>query len=218
MVLQDRAKATREAIIVGAAAVFEEHGYGSASLTQVSDAAKVTKGALYFHFQSKEDLARAVIEEQHRIVVAESETLVIPDRPALPTMILLCRVFGLKLVHEPVVRAGIRLTLEATAFGEPVQGPYEDWIAVMEQLTERAKREKQVRSSVDSAALARYLVASFTGVQMVSGVLTGRADVMQRIEEMWAILLPGLMHEDFNEDPQTLSGLVSAGGPGPRQG
>ena len=211
MVLQDRAKATREAVIFGASAVFEEHGYGGASLTQVSEAAKVTKGALYFHFQSKEDLARAVIEEQHRIVVAESEALLAENRLALPTMILLCRAFGLKLVHEPVVRAGIRLTLEASAFGQLVQGPYLDWIAVMEQLTDRAKRERQVRSSVESAAFARYLVASFTGVQMVSGVLTGRADVMQRIEEMWALLLPGIMHQDFHEDPRALSGLISAG-------
>ncbi|WP_211878424.1 ScbR family autoregulator-binding transcription factor [Pseudarthrobacter albicanus] len=209
MVLQDRARATREAIIAGAAAVFEEHGYGSASLAQVSNAARVTKGALYFHFQSKEDLARAVIEEQHRIVVAESEGILAEHRPALATMILMCRAFGLQLVHEPVVRAGIRLTLEATAFGQPVQKPYEDWIAAMEQLADRAKEEKQVRSSVGSAALARYLVASFTGVQMVSGVLAGRADVMQRIEEMWAILLPGIMHEDADEDPQALSGLVA---------
>ena len=75
MVRQDRAKATREAIINGAAAVFEEHGYGSASLTQVSEAAGVTKGALYFHFKSKDDLARAVIEEQHRIAVAAGESI-----------------------------------------------------------------------------------------------------------------------------------------------
>lgn len=217
MVLQDRARATREAIIAGAAGVFEEHGYGSASLAQVSDAAKVTKGALYFHFQSKEDLARAVIEEQHRIVVAESERILAEHRPALVTMILMCRAFGLQLVHEPVVRAGIRLTLEATAFGQPVQKPYEDWIAAMEQLTDQAKEEKQIRSSIDSAALARYLVASFTGVQMVSGVLAGRADVMQRIEEMWAILLPGIMHEDSHEDPQALSGLVATEIPRPRR-
>ncbi|RKR30180.1 ScbR family autoregulator-binding transcription factor [Arthrobacter oryzae] len=209
MVLQDRAKATRGAIIIGAAAVFEEHGYGSTSLTQVSEAAGVTKGALYFHFQSKEDLARAVIEEQHRIAAAEGERIVAEDLPALTTMILMCRAFGLQLVHEPVVRAGIRLTFEATAFGAPVRGPYEDWIAVMEQLTGRAKTELQIRPSVDAGAFARYLVASFTGVQLVSGVLTGRADVMQRIEEMWEILLPGILHEDFHEDARTLSRLIS---------
>jgi AcrR family transcriptional regulator len=210
MVLQDRAKATREAIIAGAAAVFEEHGYGSASLTQVSQAAKVTKGALYFHFQSKEDLARAVIEEQHRIVLADGQAILADRHPALTTMILMCRTFGLKLIHEPVVRAGIRLTLEATAFGQPVRGPYEDWIETMEQLTEQGREEKQIRSSVTSAAFGRYLVASFTGVQMVSGILTDRRDVMQRIEEMWAILLPGIMHEDYDQDPLALARLISA--------
>lgn len=210
MVLQDRARATREAIVAGAAAVFEEHGYGGATLTQVSDAAGVTKGALYFHFQSKEELAKAVIEEQHGIVLAASESILADGRPALTTMILLCRMFGLHLVHEPVVRAGIRLTLEATAFGRPVRGPYEDWIAAMEQLVDQGKKEQHIRSSVAPAALARYIVASFTGVQMVSGILTGRADVMQRIEEMWSILLPGIMHEDFNQDPDDLSGLISS--------
>lgn len=215
MVLQDRAKATREAIIAGAAVVFGEHGYGSASLTQVADAAQVTKGALYFHFHSKEDLARAVIKEQHRIVVADSEAILAESRPALATMILMCRAFGLHLVCEPVVRAGIRLTLEATAFGQPVRKPYEDWITTMEHLADQGRKERQIRPSVDPAALARYLVASFTGVQMVSEVLTGRADVVQRIEEMWALLLPGIMHEDFHEDPRALSGLVSADVPGP---
>lgn len=210
MVLQDRARATREAIIAGAATVFEEYGYGSASLTQVSEAAAVTKGALYFHFSSKEDLARAVIEEQHRIVLSESEAILAKHQPALQTMILMCRAFGLKLVHEPAVRAGIRLTLEWSASGLPVRGPYEDWIVVMEQLTQRGKADGQIRPSVAPAAFARFLVGSFTGVQMVSGVLTGRADVMQRIEEMWAILLPGIMHEGLHQDPQTLAGLVSA--------
>lgn len=210
MVLQDRAKATRGAIIVGAASVFEEHGYGSASLSQVAEAAGVTKGALYFHFHSKEDLARAVIEDQHRIAAAGGERILAQDLPALTAMILMCRAFGLQLVHEPVVRAGIRLTFEATAFGPPVRGPYEDWITVMEQLTGRAKTELQIRPSLDTGAFARYLVASFTGVQMVSGVLTGRADVMQRIEEMWEILLPGIMHDDFLEDPRALSRLTSA--------
>jgi AcrR family transcriptional regulator len=216
MVLQDRARATREAIIAGAAAVFDEHGYGSASLAQVAEAAKVTKGALYFHFQSKKDLATAVIEEQHRIVMAASEGILAGHRPALPTMILMCRMLGLKLMHEPAVRAGIRLTLEATVFNQPVHGPYQDWIAVIEQLTDRAKEERQIRPSLDSAAFARYLVASFTGVQTVSGVLTGRADVLQRIEEMWAILLPGIMPEDSSGDRQALAKLVTGGTPGPK--
>jgi AcrR family transcriptional regulator len=209
MVLQDRAKATREAIVAGAAEIFEEYGYGSASLNQVSHAAQVTKGALYFHFQSKDELARAVIEEQHRLVVQDSGRILAEKRPAVESMILMCRAFGLRLVHESVVRAGIRLTLEATAFGHAVQQPYEDWILTMGELATRGQREGKIRASVDPEVLARYIVASFTGVQMVSNVLTDRIDLMQRIEDMWTILLPGIMHNDSREDPGVLARMVS---------
>ena len=50
----------------------------------------------------------------------------------------------------------------------------------MEQLTERAKAELQVRPSVDAGTFARYLVASFTGVRLALRSITDRADVMQR--------------------------------------
>lgn len=208
MVLQDRAVATRGAIVAGAAAVFEEFGYGGASLTQVAETAQVTKGALYFHFPAKEDLARAVIEEQHRIVVSDADKIMAEHRPALPSMIKMCGAFGRRLADEPVVRAGIRLTFEAAAFGQSVRGPYEDWIATMEHLAARGQHEGQIRTDVDPQALARYIVASFTGVQLVSEVLAGRSDVLQRIEEMWMILLPGILHADFREDAQSLAGSL----------
>ncbi|MCP8999460.1 TetR/AcrR family transcriptional regulator [Pseudarthrobacter sp. RMG13] len=208
MVLQDRAKVTREAIIAGAAAIFEEHGYGSASLTQVSETAGVTKGALYFHFQSKDDLAKAVIEEQHRVVVSQSQAIIRGNFRPLQTMILMCGAFGQSLVTRPIVRAGIRLTLEGTAFGHHIRGPYEDWISTMEKFAELGKTERQIRTDLDAGALANFLVASFTGVQMVSGVLTNRADVMRRIADMWTIILPGIMHEEYEEDARELVQLV----------
>jgi AcrR family transcriptional regulator len=190
--MQQRAKATRAAVIAGAALVFEEMGYGNASLNDVTARASVTRGALYFHFKSKEELALAVIAEQHALVRIAAEELATQGQPALETMMGMCRLFGKQLLEEPVVRAGIRLTLEASAFNADIAGPYADWIATMEALTRQAQAERAVRPEVDAAAFARYLVASFTGVQMVSNVLVARADVLQRIEEMWAFMLPAL--------------------------
>ena len=60
MVKQARAQATRDAIILGAAETFERSGYGLSSIADIATASSVTKGALYFHFQSKDDIARAV--------------------------------------------------------------------------------------------------------------------------------------------------------------
>lgn len=196
LIMQQRAKATRTAVIEGAASIFEEVGYGNASLSDVTARAGVTKGALYFHFKSKEDLALAVIAEQHKIVRLAGEAIATAGLPALETMITMCKTFGQQLLDEPIVRAGIRLTFEASAFNADVKGPYQDWVATMEMLTRQAQQEGDVRPDIDGADFARYLVASFTGVQMVSNVLTERSDVLKRIDDMWRFMLPAIERRD----------------------
>lgn len=190
--MQQRAKDTRLSIIEGAARVFADIGYGNASLTDITKRAGVTKGALYFHFTSKRDLALAVIEEQHAVVLAAGAEILASGIPALETLMELCRMFGQQLLQEPVVQGGIRLTFEASAFDADVSGPYQDWITTAEQLLRQAATDGAIRTDVDTAAFARYLIASFTGVQMVSDVLTSREDVMLRIEQMWEFMLPAL--------------------------
>ncbi|MEQ4565504.1 ScbR family autoregulator-binding transcription factor [Paenarthrobacter sp. CAP02] len=190
--MQQRAKDTRLAVIEGAARVFAEIGYGNASLTDITKRAGVTKGALYFHFTSKRELALAVIEEQHALVLASGAEIVGSSKPPIDKLISLCRMFGQQLLDEPIVQGGIRLTFEATAFQADVSGPYEDWISTAEQLLRQAVDEGQVRPDLDPAAFSRYLIASFTGVQMVSDVLTARKDVMLRIDQMWEFMLPAL--------------------------
>src|ERR1700761_5452088 len=47
---------TRERLLSEAQRLFRERGYAATSLEQIADAAEVTKGAIYGHFTSKEDL------------------------------------------------------------------------------------------------------------------------------------------------------------------
>src|SRR5216117_2644416 len=61
---QERAERTRGRILDAAAAVFDERGFSGASLSDILARAGVTKGALYFHFSSKEELAKYLVEEQ----------------------------------------------------------------------------------------------------------------------------------------------------------
>jgi AcrR family transcriptional regulator len=53
---------TRERLISEAQRLFREHGYAATSLEQIAEAAEVTKGAIYGHFSSKEDLLLSAIE------------------------------------------------------------------------------------------------------------------------------------------------------------
>ena len=54
---------TRRALIKAARRLFNERGYGATSLDEVCRRARVTKGALYHHFDNKRDLFVAVLEQ-----------------------------------------------------------------------------------------------------------------------------------------------------------
>jgi AcrR family transcriptional regulator len=190
---QVRAIETRAAIIHGAAVAFEQRGYGSTSLAQVSSAAGVTKGALYFHFDSKEALAVAIIDAQHAASAAAGQKLLDDNYPGLRALVSMSYELARQLRDDLVVSAGIRLTIEAVNFSTPVAGPYLDWMVACEEFLRRGMASGDINPELDVCAAAHFCTAAFTGVQLVSDVLTKRADIDQRITEMWAMLLPALV-------------------------
>jgi TetR/AcrR family transcriptional regulator, repressor for uid operon len=193
VVKQARAVATREQILRSAAEVFDRYGFAATTLSDVITRAGVTKGALYFHFSSKEDLARAVIEQQHALSVRPARQRLDGHAAGLESVIRLSQGLASQLMDDVIVRAGIRLTLEHGTFSASASNPYRDWVAVAEQLLRRAIDEGDLRDSVKPAALAMFVVSAFTGVQLLSEVLSARQDLSQRVEEMWDILLPSLV-------------------------
>jgi AcrR family transcriptional regulator len=54
---------TRKSIVDNALALFGDKGYAVTSVQEIADAAGVTKGAFYHHFDSKEDLLRLIHDE-----------------------------------------------------------------------------------------------------------------------------------------------------------
>jgi AcrR family transcriptional regulator len=54
---------TRQAIFDSALALFGEKGYAATSVQEITEAAGVTKGAFYHHFESKEELLRQIHDQ-----------------------------------------------------------------------------------------------------------------------------------------------------------
>ncbi|MCL1872040.1 MAG: TetR/AcrR family transcriptional regulator [Promicromonosporaceae bacterium] len=194
MATQARAIATRRGILEAAAAVFVRNGYAGASISQISDEAGITKGAMYFHFKSKELLARSVVEAQAELVAEVQERSVDGSPTALAMVVTMVRELGILMRDDVVARASMRLAVEmpASEAGD-VSGTYEAWADPVEHLVGAAIAQGDVRADVDAAALARFLVAAFTGLQTVSLTTSALTDLAVRLREMWAVLLPGIV-------------------------
>lgn len=66
----ERADATREALLRVARELFGGHGYAGVGTELIVERAGVTRGALYHHFDGKRELLRAVYEQIEAEVVA----------------------------------------------------------------------------------------------------------------------------------------------------
>ena len=60
---EENSKATRRGLIDAARVLFTERGYADTSTEEIVRRSRVTRGALYHHFNGKQDLFKAVLEE-----------------------------------------------------------------------------------------------------------------------------------------------------------
>lgn len=69
-----KAQETRRALVAQARELFSSHAYADVSLDQLVQRTKVTKGALYHHFENKQEVYRAVVEAMEQDLVDRLET------------------------------------------------------------------------------------------------------------------------------------------------
>ncbi|MGA5797778.1 ScbR family autoregulator-binding transcription factor [Streptomyces cellulosae] len=204
MAQQERAVRTRNAILRAAGEVFDELGYEAATISAILQRAKVTKGALYFHFSSKEELAQAVLAQQLTSVPG------VPRRDlalqqGLDEALVLAHMLA---AGEPLVRGSVRLTVEQ---GSPQDGldrraPMEGWIEHNAEILSAARANGELLPGVDVVAAAKMFVGAFTGVQILSKLMTGRADLVERVADlqrhlMAAIAVPAVLVQlDFSPE------------------
>ncbi|GGM11597.1 TetR family transcriptional regulator [Streptomyces fumigatiscleroticus] len=193
MARQLRAEQTRTTIIAAAADLFDRHGYESTSLSDIVEHAHVTKGALYFHFAAKEDLAHAIMELQSK---TSRQLVKEMDARGLSSLEALMRItFGITRlsVEGPVLRAGLRLATGGVPVRPPLRHPFREWLDIATARLLGAVKESDVHPDVDVDAVAHFLVCSFVGTRVVGRALEPLPRQPRRTAEMWHYLIRGLV-------------------------
>ncbi|MBP8533257.1 ScbR family autoregulator-binding transcription factor [Streptomyces sp. MK37H] len=187
---QERAVRTRNLIMRAAAELFDEEGYEGASVSRIVKRAGVTLGAMYFHFDSKQDLAREVMNAQPYVI----EPLL--KSSGLQRLVDITLVWAHRLQTDPMLRAGVRLAVEQDRFGMHDSTSFEGWKDIMVSHLEVARAEGNLREGVSTEEVAQFVVGACTGMQLYSQLVTGREDLMERTCAMWRLLLPALVTPD----------------------
>jgi AcrR family transcriptional regulator len=187
---QQRAVQTRERILNAAAEAFAQYGYADVTLMDIAELTGMTKGAVYFHFKNKEALAVAVAEEFYRRLSADAEAVARLGLPPLQSVIEFLSQTALSFHDEVLMQAGARLQLEHSLVSAPLPPPYVAFTGVIESwLEQAASAGEPLPRGVEPRVLTRVLVEAFFGAQHISWVQNGRADIMDRADEIIRIVL-----------------------------
>lgn len=89
----ERSESTRTLLVRTARDLFAKNGFAGTSIEDIASAASVTKGALYHHFVSKEELFEAVFEAEQRAIADQVFESIKRRRGALQRIAAGCEEF-----------------------------------------------------------------------------------------------------------------------------
>ncbi|MGP4052835.1 ScbR family autoregulator-binding transcription factor [Streptomyces sp. 2A115] len=185
MARQERAIRTRKLILETMADLFNEVGYDAATISALVERTGLTRGALYFHFTSKEDMARSVLEQALTREGLISQTFKLQEWVDLGLLL------AYRLPREPMLRAAVRLSVDTKARG--LFGTrWPDWIDLARELLVEAKERGELLQYVDPAAVARLTVGAWTGVHLVTEALPDQRALAEEISGLYELLLPNI--------------------------
>ncbi len=180
----------RGRLLDAAADLFQNHGYCASGMQLIFEHAGVTAGAFYHHFESKKDLALAVIEE--RVAAEVDDTWMRPIREGRTTLEGVAKAFK-SIAAQLEKRRAVRgcplnnLTLEL-AFADS------DFQTSLAQIFDRWQQEieAKLKHDMDEGVLARskpgplaaYIIAVYSGAMALCKVQQSSAPLLLCLSEL----------------------------------
>jgi TetR/AcrR family transcriptional regulator, transcriptional repressor for nem operon len=152
-------------------AAFEEmyrSGYRSADLDAILSAAGVTKGALYYHFDNKEALGYAVVDE---VMTRDLHAKwVQPLENADDPLGALVRIVQSESLKQEDVERGcplLNLSQEMSGIDEGFRKRtaklFKDWHDAVAEALRQGQKRKMVRNDINASETATFLIATYEG-------------------------------------------------------
>ena len=179
--------ATRDQILDVAGKLIHLRGYHATSLDDVLKESGVGKGNFYYYFKSKEDLGYAILERMLQAFVERTLEPAFADSVADPVVQIkefLDRVLDNQRQRSciggcPMGNLASELSDVHEGFRQQLAGMFLQWRVTLAEVLARGRESGRLRSGLDPASAAEFLVAALEGAILLTKV-TRDISVMER--------------------------------------
>lgn len=189
-------EATRTALLDHAGALFNTQGYRATSLSDITTAAGLTKGAIYAHFTDKAQLEIAAFDHLAAQVMQAFGSVIKAEPTAGQKLRALFRFFQ-TYVTRPVVAGGCPLQNAAVEADDAhpelrhrVRTLYTALRAGTERVLINGIRYGQLRPELDVQAMATLILASLEGAVLLGRLSGSDADVRAVTDALERLIAP----------------------------
>lgn len=191
-----RAVSTRDKVLLSAARVFHERGYVGAGMAEIILGTGMTRGAVYFHFSSKADLAKSLVDLHQAGWPALRLSVDAEGLQGLDAVHRMLERLSHQLRDDVVARAAVRLAREVDRIETDFESPFDAWTDYIGYRLRQAQLLGQMRTNLDPVLYAGILVGMFLGVdEFFSDAAQDSAFVSgasRSLDAMWEMALRGL--------------------------
>ena len=190
---------TRKKILAKSGALFNTRGYQATSISDITTATGLTKGAIYRHFGSKKGLENETLSYLTTIMFEKLRGYIKQEVTAGAKLRAVFKYFE-SYIHNPEVKGGCPLMNAAIEADDAHPSLRKSAMKTLDMLTEsvvvilrNGVRFGQIKKDIDAQHYATLVVASMEGAIMMSR-LKGKDDDIRRVvkhleEELYKIEL-----------------------------
>jgi AcrR family transcriptional regulator len=187
---QARSEQTRHLLLDAAAKLLHRDGYAATSMMGISQAAGVTKGGLYFHFSSKDEVCDEVQGAAVAVLREHVDSEFGVSRSALRRLVDLSRALMRWLDTDPRVGASFRLAREMGAKDTRFVLFARAWLAQVHEYVDAARADGELSADVPLDIATLLVVVTCVGLESVvaSNTVSLEADLVDTLTELWRLI------------------------------
>jgi TetR/AcrR family transcriptional regulator, transcriptional repressor for nem operon len=185
---------TKQTILRHAGMLFNTKGYKATSISDITSATKLTKGAVYRHFEDKENLESQSFEHIMQIISNKFTEAVQSQKTAPLKLNALFSFFKNYVTNSPIVGGCplLNAAIEADDANPNLKMQALKYLQMFEQafvhIIENGIKHKQLKANTDAANLATLFIASLEGGIMMSKLHNNNKPINQVLHYLQKII------------------------------